>query len=736
MMPGPENLPLVLDDFLVPFESEPPAEPARRDPAPRRKADQMNVEVPIKPEKPTSVLAQPDYLNAGLEPLREFADRARRVQEELTALQQAAGDSARRAVARLSRELNDFEPAVTFLGQVKAGKTSLVNAMAGWPDLLPSDVNPWTSVVTSLHLSPGRERQETGARFQFMEEEEWDRLVHKGGRLGEMANRAGSSGELETIRQQIEMLREKSRKRLGNKFEMLLGQEHEYGYFDKNLLERYICIGDDFFDEDPAEDTANQGRFADITRSADLYLNCNGKPFRMCLRDTPGVNDTFMMREQVTINAVRSSRICIVVLSAHQALTSVDMALIRMISSLKSRDVVIFVNRIDELHDPSAQIPEIETSLRKVLADHKGPEDADIIFGSAYWANTVLTENLDRMHSASTNALMKYAEMELNASTLDQSPAAMIWHLSGLPELNRIISERIVTKLGDPKLTRIASSAVAIASGQQAANMVRVEGHQDHEPMSMFAVRSELNALAERHRTILSEKINQIIQAYQSRADRAHANFVERATHSLITHLENDGSGQVWSYSPTGLRMLLKSAYALFASRAHSAAREQYELAVVDIAELYFNAFGKAVEGIELTVPEVQELPAPVTIAQTIALDFNDGWWVSWWRRTRGYKAFAKQFHTLVMAETQDFMTQLKTVQTAQIHDQMIDTLNAFFEQNLDIMIEIGSGHEDNEGNRRKCLGPEKLERLDKIEAIIDRLKSCCRQTGTQEAET
>ena len=65
-----------------------------------------------------------------------------------------------------------------------------------------------------------------------------------------------------------------------------------------------------------------------------------------------------MMREQITIRAIRDSRICVVVLSAHQALSSVDMALIRLISNIKSREVVIFVNRIDELSDPAKQIPE------------------------------------------------------------------------------------------------------------------------------------------------------------------------------------------------------------------------------------------------------------------------------------------------------------------------------------------------------------------------------------------
>lgn len=693
----------------------------------------MNIETEITSDEPTGVLAQPRFLKAGLEPLEAFAERVEMIEEALDALEELTGSAASRAVTRLIRELEAFEPSVTFLGQVKSGKTTLVNSMAGWSDLLPSDVNPWTSVITSLHLSPGAEKKDVSARFEMMEEDEWERLVHKGGRLGELAGRAGSDSELNTIREQIEALRDKSRRRLGRKFELLLGQEHEYGYFDKNLLERYICIGDDFYDEDETPtDADNQGRFADITRSADLYLRSNSKPFRMCLRDTPGVNDTFMMREQVTINAVRASKLCVVVLSAHQALTSVDMALIRMISSLQSRDVIIFVNRIDELSDPATQIPEIENSIRQVLADHKGPEDAQIIFGSAYWANMVLADDIKGIHSASTDALMKWADEKDDVELRNCPPEEIIWHISGLPELNRCISQRIVTKLGDPTLTKIASSAISIASGQQAANKVRVEGDHKQLTMSMHEVRTELTKLADRHRAELAAKTEEIIQSYRARADRAHINFIERATHSLIAHLESKGDTKVWSYDPTGLRMLLKSAYSVFAVRAQRSAKDHYETAVVDIAQLYYNAFGTAVDGIELNVPEVQEFPAPVTIAQTIALDFNDSWWVSWWRRTRGYKAFAKQFHDLVSAETEDFMNQLKTVQTSQIQEQVIGTLDAFFEQNRDIMIEISSSKGDAEGLQRICLGKDEAKRLEQIEGVIANLKYYSAMTKTE----
>ncbi|MEM9644693.1 MAG: hypothetical protein AAF989_06855, partial [Planctomycetota bacterium] len=125
-------------------------------------------------------------------------------------------------------------------GQVKAGKTSLVNAMVGRPGLLPADINPWTSVITSLHVSPRIRENAQSAKFRFFSEDEWSNLLQRGGRVGELARRAGADKELETVRAQLEEMREKSKQRLGRSFELLLGQEHDYGYVDPELVERFI----------------------------------------------------------------------------------------------------------------------------------------------------------------------------------------------------------------------------------------------------------------------------------------------------------------------------------------------------------------------------------------------------------------------------------------------------------------------------------------------------------------
>jgi hypothetical protein len=267
----------------------------------------------------------------GLAPLvREL----RTVDEALEQLLKVGNADAEPAIRDLRRQIRAFEPSVTMIGQVKAGKTSLVNAMVGRPGLLPADINPWTSVITSLHVSPRIRESAQHAKFRFFSEEEWSNLLNRGGRVGELARRAGADKELETVRAQLEEMREKSRQRLGKRFELLLGQEHDYGYVDPELVERYVCLGDDV-DPDTEPDNG-QGRFADITKSAELYLSQKGLVWPMCVRDTPGVNDTFLVREQITVNAIRSSRVCVVVLSAHQALSTVDMALIRMIANIRA----------------------------------------------------------------------------------------------------------------------------------------------------------------------------------------------------------------------------------------------------------------------------------------------------------------------------------------------------------------------------------------------------------------
>ena len=89
--------------------------------------------------------------------------------EELARLSDpAAAGYIRRLLAMVEAQ----HCSIAFIGQMNAGKSSLINAFVGAPQLLPTEITPWTTVVTNLYF--GIAKQPTsGALFEFFSPAEW-----------------------------------------------------------------------------------------------------------------------------------------------------------------------------------------------------------------------------------------------------------------------------------------------------------------------------------------------------------------------------------------------------------------------------------------------------------------------------------------------------------------------------------------------------------------------------------
>ena len=639
---------------------------------------------------PTSGNAK--LLGRGFEGLEPYLKKSRDLRQVLVRLGKIGDKATNRAARKLHHQLKHAEPSITMIGQVKAGKTSLVNALVGWPDLLPADVNPWTSVVTSLHLNPHTVAEDNRASFRFFDMEEWSRLLDRGGRIGELASRAGAEEELEKVRAQVIEMREKSRARLGDKFELLLGQQHDYNYFDHELIERYVCLGDDF--EDDFETSQAQGRFADITKSAELFVHRPELPMPMCIRDTPGVNDTFMIREQITIRAIRESRMCVVVLAAHQALSSVDLALIRMIANVKSREVVIVVNRIDELSDPVNQIPEIRESIRKTLIDHDGPTDAEIIFSSAFCGNAALLGRPEALDEDTRDALVEWAQAEGILSDPDAlEPAELVWELSGLPQINAALSARIADGVGQDLLDRVAKSAMNLANGLNASHQVisRRDSDNNLPPLDIGQLEGALKQIEQDSTAEMTAMFDEAIADFHKRLERSHRSFLERATGSLLQHLDEMGESEVWQYDPTGLRILMRTAYQVFGRKAQSGTKQVLIRTAESYAALYHRLFEVSDEEFGIEAPSAPRIPSPVLLGQTIALDLKGTWWTRWWHKRRGFRAFATEFAEMIQSETDPIVQALKGPHAESIRDASLHALREFFNEQRAILERIAS---------------------------------------------
>jgi len=668
----------------------------------------------------SSSVSSPAIAPEGLEQLNALWRSFDNVKAALNKINDIEGEDAKKQAERIANKIDSFEPTITLIGQIKAGKTALINSMVGQSDLLPSDVNPWTSVVTSLHLNSRRRPEGTKALFQFFDEEEWDRLVSTGGRLGELAQRAGFSNEKDDIRAQVVAMREKSRERLGKKFELLLGTSHNYDMIDKDLIDRYVCYGG-WEDE---EDTS-RGRFADITKLANLYLDLPGYPSGLCLRDTPGVNDTFMMREQITINSIRDSRLCIVVLSAHQALSTMDMALLRLIANVDAREVVLFVNRIDELDDPANEIPEIEKNFRQTLKKQDVAENVQIVFGSAFWALSAISDSVQDLPEASATAMENWAESDKSDAALTSvdGPRGRAWNLSGVPSLHRCIADRVIEGPGKAMLQEVRDEVSNLLTSIETADQeigLRRE-NTTKKDIDKKALKEKINTTEKRLVNALSDASEFARDELSERLTRSQNIFADRAVEALLSHLEAHGTDEVWQYNPAGLRMMLRSAYTAFGAAIEKSTQDVFDDTCRAIEDIYVEVFGVEPGKVRLKSPSTARLLPPTTVGQTIALDLNVSWWKKWWRNLRGANAATERYSELVLKETGSIVAELSDEMAPALCSENATILKDFIATQRDALMSLAESA-DSESNDETGPSSEKAETLSETRQLIDNL--------------
>ena len=104
------------------------------------------------------------------------ADALATLTQALTNLQRACPAEFTAALREEIARVRGWQARIAAVGQVKAGKSTFLSALIGRPGFLPSEVNPWTSVVTNMRFGlPGDPA--SGAAFHFFDEHAWQRII-------------------------------------------------------------------------------------------------------------------------------------------------------------------------------------------------------------------------------------------------------------------------------------------------------------------------------------------------------------------------------------------------------------------------------------------------------------------------------------------------------------------------------------------------------------------------------
>ncbi|MEM9757495.1 MAG: hypothetical protein AAF914_15945, partial [Pseudomonadota bacterium] len=402
-------------------------------------------------------------------------------------------------------------------------------------------------------------------------------------------------------------------------------------------------------------------------------------------------------------------------------LSTVDLALIRLISNIRSREVIIFVNRVDELANPTKEIPEIRAAIQKTLEAHKGPTDAEVIFGSAFWATRAIQGEYRSLGKASAKALLNLAESEIANGLSESKVEEMVWTLSGLPALCAAIADRVQTGEGAEFQDRTVRTAQNVANGLTASCQAakdRIAG-APQKAVAPEVIDREMAAIAERCKTAVIDKFDALTRSLDERLTSSRRTFLSRATASLIKHLETYGEHEVWTYDPAGLRVLLRSGYQLFAAKAAKAGEDAMKEAAYEVRALYTGAFAAENDAFTPEPPPVPRAPAPVMLGQTIALDIKGNWWTRWWRRRRSYDAFAEEFSGLIDAEIQPIVTALSIDHAVPYRDAVTAALSDFLEEQRKSLSALADETQDGIEVLRERYAEDAAGRAETLEAAF-----------------
>ena len=156
-----------------------------------------------------------------------------------------------------------------------------------------------------------------------------------------------------------------------------------------------------------------------------------------------------------------------------------------------------------------------------------------------------------------------------------------------------------------------------------------------------------------------------------------------------LQHLEKHGQDEVWSYSPDGLRTLMRTAYQVMRRNFSKQVGFVMEETSDALTEAYGQIFDVTNENFAVVPPDLPDIPPPVTIAQTIVLDVKTSWWKKWWGSRKGYSAFAEGFRNLIEAESSKMVDDLKVGQAGEIRAMAERTMREFLDEQTGVLDDI-----------------------------------------------
>jgi signal recognition particle receptor subunit beta len=599
---------------------------------------------------------------------------------------------------------------IAVIGQIKAGKSTFVNALAQRPDILPVDVNPWTAVITRLNFGAPEGRQ-SGASFHFFSAEEWRRLSCGGGRLRELAGRLDREAPLNDLRGDFDDLERRAVGRLGAGFSTLLGKHHLFSAITPEVVERYVAAGPNpgAGTPEPGHDRHTTGQFSDITKTAELFFDLQpfGQP--SVVIDTPGANDPFLVRDEITLQHLGAADIYVVVLTAQQPFSAADLNLLRTLRGLRQERVIVLINRIDGLADIASESRDISAYVREMLRREFPGRDIPVVAGSAWWGRYALsledasdpldTSPLTPEFFAYARACGAVSESDERAWAEGLAPrramAQALYTASGTPKVAGMVSDLMLGSAAACNVARTAEALALVSSGAKvllkrelearAALLCHIEAGvapSDDQMAEALAALERIRGASEKLRCVLDDAefrfrtvtrggVDTLGAALRDALVRATAE--EMQSYRAVAH--RGGPMKGWRCDALRIRQQMAAAFIrVFDDASRTIATIRDEVAAELNAALSDGGFGVGF-GPRLGA---HYAPSLAPLSQTVALDLTRQAYTAWWDPGRTLEDNVRGVEELVMSEFQPAIRDLVDLVDENLKEEVGHVMRAF----------------------------------------------------------
>lgn len=262
-------------------------------------------------------------------------------------------------IRQKKKQLDDEHFFVSVTGQIKSGKSTLINALIFGDEVLPSDALPHTAKITLLKYA-----EEPKIEVVFYSKDEWEELSQ-------------SDRFNEYIKEDLE----NSAQQGVHKVEVIKG-EPIVKVDDLNSLNKYASKG---------------GKYTPYVNSVTVYYP-NEMLKEVTVVDTPGTNDPNKIRDRVAKEWIGKTNANLYIIYAGQAFSQSDMEFMEnYLLGVPKEQKITVINKIDTLSD----LPSVKSWIKDLSRDDElkdreiFDEDSEIVYVSGLAA---LIDKMDKNH--------------------------------------------------------------------------------------------------------------------------------------------------------------------------------------------------------------------------------------------------------------------------------------------------------------------------------------------------